>query len=64
MFFGHIADEFASVPASQLAHIQREKLMKQPKTIQGGTMKDYQLEGLGYLVYMFKNGINCILGDE
>ncbi|PCH42878.1 hypothetical protein WOLCODRAFT_90021 [Wolfiporia cocos MD-104 SS10] len=27
-------------------------------------MKDYQLHGLSFLVYMYKNGMNCILGDE
>lgn len=23
-----------------------------------------QLEGLAYLVWMYRNGVNCILGDE
>ncbi|EEB97674.1 hypothetical protein MPER_02963, partial [Moniliophthora perniciosa FA553] len=27
-------------------------------------MKEYQLKGLSFLVYMYCNGMNCILGDE
>jgi SWI/SNF-related matrix-associated actin-dependent regulator of chromatin subfamily A member 5 len=27
-------------------------------------MKPYQLSGLSFLVYMFKNGVPCLLGDE
>ncbi|KIY45888.1 hypothetical protein FISHEDRAFT_48182 [Fistulina hepatica ATCC 64428] len=37
---------------------------KQPSLVTGGDMKDYQLEGLSFLVYMLRNGMNCILGDE
>ncbi|KAG6849128.1 hypothetical protein H0H93_011075 [Arthromyces matolae] len=36
----------------------------QPKLIRAGQMKDYQLEGLSFLVAMYKNGMSCILGDE
>ncbi|KAG6816477.1 hypothetical protein H0H87_005764 [Tephrocybe sp. NHM501043] len=34
----------------------------QPKLIKAGQMKDYQLEGLSFMVSMI--GMNCILGDE
>lgn len=37
---------------------------EQPSLIQAGNMKDYQLDGLSFLVWMHKNGMNCILGDE
>lgn len=40
------------------------KLVRQPKSIVGGTLKDYQLAGLSFLAYMFENGQNCILADE
>ncbi|KAH8093223.1 P-loop containing nucleoside triphosphate hydrolase protein [Cristinia sonorae] len=40
------------------------ELDEQPKLIKGGEMKDYQLHGLSFLVYMYRNGMNCILGDE
>jgi SWI/SNF-related matrix-associated actin-dependent regulator of chromatin subfamily A member 5 len=38
--------------------------LTQPKTIQGGQMKDYQLTGLSFLAWNFENGQNCILADE
>lgn len=38
--------------------------LEQPKSIVGGTMKSYQLEGLSFLAYMYENGQNCILADE
>lgn len=39
-------------------------LRTQPLLVEGGEMKDYQLQGLAFLIYMYKNGMNCILGDE
>lgn len=38
--------------------------LEQPTSIQGGTMKEYQLSGLSFLAYMYENGQNCILADE
>lgn len=40
------------------------KLFKQPKTIVGGNMRDYQLEGLNWLLKMHYCNINGILADE
>ena len=40
------------------------KLTKQPKSIVGGTMRDYQLEGLNWLLKMHYCNINGILADE
>ncbi|KAI5779282.1 SWI/SNF chromatin remodeling complex component [Geopyxis carbonaria] len=36
----------------------------QPKLVTGGIMKDYQLEGLYWLVSLYENGLNGILADE
>jgi len=36
----------------------------QPELIVGGTMRDYQLQGTAWLVSLFENGMNGILGDE
>lgn len=36
----------------------------QPKLITGGTLKDYQLDGLQWLVTLYENGLNGILADE
>ncbi|KAM6491144.1 SNF2 family N-terminal domain containing protein [Amanita muscaria] len=46
------------------AIIPFHELYEQPASIKEAVLKDYQLYGLSYLVWMYKNGINCILGDE
>ncbi|ORX79706.1 hypothetical protein K493DRAFT_243417, partial [Basidiobolus meristosporus CBS 931.73] len=35
-----------------------------PKYVAGGTMRDYQLHGLNWMISLFENGINGILADE
>lgn len=44
--------------AAQSSHCQ-----KQPNLVRG-EMKDYQLDGLGWLVSLYENGLNGILADE
>ncbi|GMH36548.1 hypothetical protein BSKO_04416 [Bryopsis sp. KO-2023] len=36
----------------------------QPGYLRGGTLRDYQLGGLNWLVYSWSKNINCILADE
>ena len=36
----------------------------QPKTVSGGVMRSYQLEGLDWLASLYENGLNGILADE
>ncbi|KAJ2609506.1 chromatin remodeling complex Adenosinetriphosphatase [Coemansia sp. RSA 1365] len=35
-----------------------------PSYVTGGTMRDYQLRGLNWMISLFENGINGILADE
>ena len=35
-----------------------------PPYITGGTMRDYQIQGLNWLISLYSNGINGILADE
>lgn len=44
-------------------HRMTEKVV-QPKMLSGGTLKDYQLNGLKWLVSLYNNGLNGILADE
>jgi len=37
---------------------------KQPSLVTGGRLRDYQLEGVEWLVSLFENGLNGILADE
>ncbi|KAI0086882.1 SNF2 family N-terminal domain-containing protein [Irpex rosettiformis] len=45
-------------------YIPYRELTEQPRLIQNGELKDYQLRGLSFLAHMHDNGMNCILGDE
>jgi ATP-dependent DNA helicase len=38
--------------------------MKQPKLVTGGKLKDYQLEGVEWMISLDQNGISGILGDS
>lgn len=42
---------------------QTSDKIKQPK-LMSGTLKDYQLDGLEWLITLFENGLNGILADE
>ncbi|EGO28787.1 hypothetical protein SERLADRAFT_434683 [Serpula lacrymans var. lacrymans S7.9] len=62
-FFDNLKNEIEE-SGEKASYIPFHALDEQPKLIQGGTMKEYQLQGLAFLVYMHNNGMNCILGDE
>ncbi|KAK8375768.1 hypothetical protein O3P69_008485 [Scylla paramamosain] len=36
----------------------------QPKLFRNGVLRSYQLDGFSWLLTLYKNGINGILGDE
>ena len=40
------------------------RLQIQPSVITGGKMREYQLQGLNWLIHLYDNGINGILADE
>ena len=40
------------------------RLMVQPSVVKGGTMREYQMQGLNWLIHLYDNGINGILADE
>ncbi|OQS54638.1 ISW2 [Ecytonucleospora hepatopenaei] len=59
-------DVFMSgVSETEESHTQVESYVfpRSPEYITG-TLKDYQVQGLNWLVKMHENGINCILADE
>ncbi|KAF9903864.1 hypothetical protein EC991_003241 [Linnemannia zychae] len=43
---------------------QFTELKEQPAFISGGTLKDYQMDGLNWLRYNHSKGVNSILADE
>ena len=40
------------------------RLDKQPASLVGGELRDYQLDSLNWLVGLYETGINGILADE
>ncbi|KAG5190619.1 P-loop containing nucleoside triphosphate hydrolase protein [Tribonema minus] len=55
-------DRLMMKQAQSAARVTR--LVKQPDLITHGTMRDYQLEGLNWMIKLHDNGINGILADE
>jgi SWI/SNF-related matrix-associated actin-dependent regulator of chromatin subfamily A member 5 len=39
-------------------------LTQQPTTLEHGQMRNYQLEGLNWMIRLQENGVNGILADE
>lgn len=50
-------------PVTEPESVPYEVIEAQPKDVRA-IMKPYQLEGLSFLVHMYRNGISAILGDE
>lgn len=57
-------DEKAKVDYYAVAHRISEKVTKQPTILVGGTLKEYQLKGLQWMVSLYNNRLNGILADE
>uniref|UniRef100_A0A8R7UMX9 ATP-dependent helicase BRM n=2 Tax=Triticum urartu TaxID=4572 RepID=A0A8R7UMX9_TRIUA len=47
-----------------LAHAVTEKVTKQPSLLRLGTLRDYQLVGLQWMLSLYNNKLNGILADE
>ncbi|KAG1765996.1 SNF2 family N-terminal domain-containing protein [Suillus placidus] len=59
-----VQDDKGKVDYYAVAHRISEKVMKQPSIPIGGQLKDYQLKGLQWMVSLYNNKLNGILGDE
>ena len=58
------AEERGKVDYYAVAHRTSERVTKQPSLLIGGTLKDYQLKGLQWMVSLYNNKLNGILADE
>ncbi|XP_065859640.1 ATP-dependent helicase BRM [Euphorbia lathyris] len=47
-----------------LAHAVSERVMRQPSMLRAGTLRDYQLVGLQWMLSLYNNKLNGILADE
>ncbi|KAJ1727639.1 ATP-dependent DNA helicase Snf21, partial [Coemansia biformis] len=48
----------------KVAHRIREEIRQQPGILVGGSLKEYQLRGLEWMVSLYNNRLNGILADE
>lgn len=48
----------------QVAHRIKEDVEVQPRLLVGGTLKEYQLKGLQWMISLYNNKLNGILADE
>eukprot|EP00698_Gefionella_okellyi_P018911 TRINITY_DN5728_c0_g1_i1.p1 TRINITY_DN5728_c0_g1~~TRINITY_DN5728_c0_g1_i1.p1 ORF type:complete len:1195 (-),score=255.42 TRINITY_DN5728_c0_g1_i1:350-3466(-) len=47
-----------------IAHAIQEQVKEQPKNLQGGQLRPFQMDGLRWLVSLYNNNLNGILADE
>ena len=47
-----------------VAHRVKEEVNVQPSILVGGTLKEYQLKGLQWMISLYNNNLNGILADE
>ena len=47
-----------------LAHTESEKIVRQPRMLTAGTLRDYQLVSLQWMISLYNNRLNGILADE
>ncbi|CAM6105324.1 unnamed protein product [Calypogeia fissa] len=47
-----------------LAHAVNEQIFRQPTMLRAGTLRDYQLVGLQWMLSLYNNRLNGILADE
>ena len=47
-----------------LAHTEMEKIARQPKMLTAGTLRDYQITSLQWMISLYNNKLNGILADE
>ncbi|SSD61606.1 related to Transcription regulatory protein SNF2 [Saccharomycodes ludwigii] len=57
-------DDDDDIDYYSVAHKIKEEVKQQPSILVGGTLKDYQLKGLQWMVSLFNNHLNGILADE
>jgi ATP-dependent helicase STH1/SNF2 len=48
----------------EIAHRNKEEVTQQANILVGGTLKEYQIKGLQWMVSLYNNNLNGILADE
>lgn len=53
-----------TVEAARASMYAMRSLQEQPEWLRAGKLRDYQLDGLNWMVYTWSKGHNAILADE
>lgn len=59
-----VVEDKTKVDYYAIAHKISEKITRQPTILVGGTLKEYQIKGLQWMVSLYNNRLNGILADE
>lgn len=57
-------EEREKIDYYEVSHRIKESISKQPSILIGGTLKEYQIRGLEWMVSLYNNHLNGILADE
>lgn len=63
-FINSQTNDSSEIDSNSAAPQHAKTQVSQPALVTGGTLKNYQLEGLEWLVSLYENGLNGILADE
>ena len=58
------SEDRGKVDYYSVAHRITERVTQQPSILSGGTLKDYQMKGLQWMISLYNNRLNGILADE
>ncbi|KAI9791982.1 MAG: hypothetical protein M1816_003251 [Peltula sp. TS41687] len=61
---GDEGEDSAKVDYYEVAHRNKEEIRAQPDILVGGTLKEYQIKGLQWMISLYNNNLNGILADE
>ncbi|TKY84939.1 hypothetical protein EX895_006019 [Sporisorium graminicola] len=58
------SEDRGKVDYYSVAHRITERITQQPTLLSGGTLKEYQMKGLQWMISLYNNRLNGILADE
>ena len=58
------AEDGPKIDYYEVAHRIKEEVKVQPNLLVGGTLKEYQVKGLQWMISLYNNNLNGILADE
>ncbi|SNX82573.1 probable SNF2 - component of SWI/SNF global transcription activator complex [Melanopsichium pennsylvanicum] len=58
------SEDRGKVDYYSVAHRITERIAQQPAILSGGTLKEYQIKGLQWMISLYNNRLNGILADE